>query len=59
MTDFFAGLLTGVVRFYAWTIGIGVPVLLLISLVENAADLVRDWRRDHGRLGRAVPRHNT
>ena len=37
----------------------GIPMLLLISLIENTADLVRDWRRGHGRLGRAVPRHNT
>jgi cytochrome c biogenesis protein CcdA len=59
MTDFFAGLLSGVIRFYAWTIGIGIPVLLLISLIENAADLVREWRRGHERLDRAVPRHNT
>jgi cytochrome c biogenesis protein CcdA len=59
MTDFFAGLLTGVVRFYAWTIGIGLPVLLLITLIQNTADLVRDWRRGHGRLSRAIPRHNS
>ena len=58
MTEFFAGLLMGVVRFYAWTLGIGIPVLLLISLVENTADLVRDWRRDHGRLSRVFPRNS-
>jgi hypothetical protein len=59
MTEFFAGLLTGVVRFYAWTIGIGVPVLLLISLVESTADLIRERRRGRGRLHRAVARHNS
>jgi len=59
MTEIFAGLLTGVIRFYAWSLGIGIPVLLLISLVQNATDLVRDWRRDQGRFTRTVPRHNT
>jgi hypothetical protein len=59
MTDFLAGLLTGVIRFYAWTIGIGVPVLLLISLAESTADLIRERRVGRGRLRRTVTRHTT
>ena len=59
MTELFAGLLTGVIRFYAWTIGIGVPVLLLITLAESTADLIRERRGGRGRLNRAVARHNT
>ena len=59
MTEFFAGLLTGVIRFYAWTIGIGVPVLLLISLAESTADLIRERRSGRGHLSRAVARHNS
>ena len=59
MTEFFAGLLTGVIRFYLWTVGIGIPVLLLISLAESTADLIRERRTGRGRLNRAVARHDS
>lgn len=55
MTEFFAALLTGVIRFYAWTLGIGLPTLLLISLTESTADLIRERRS--GRVSRVVARN--
>jgi len=59
MIDFFAGLLTGVIRFYAWTLGIGIPVLLLISLAQSTADLIRERLNRRSGMSRAVARHNT
>ena len=44
MFDFIRGLLVGVLQFYAWTVGLGLLVLLMIALVEGAVDLARDRR---------------
>ena len=49
MLDMFAGLLMGVVRFYAWTVGLGLIVLVAIMLVEGAVDLIRERRPWHSR----------
>ena len=59
MTEFFAGLLTGVIRFYAWTLGLGLPMLLLISLVQSTADLIRERRNRRTGVSQPVARHNT
>ena len=44
MFDSIGGLLVGVLRFYAWTVGLGLVLLVLIALVEGAVDLIRDLR---------------
>jgi len=54
MIDFLTGLLMGVLQFYAWTVGVGLVVLALISLVEGAVDFIRDVRPV--RLSRPMPR---
>lgn len=46
-------ILSGIARIYAWILGVGIPTLILISLVQSAADLVRERR--HGRLRVARP----
>ena len=43
--EFFRGLLSAVLTFYAWTVGVGLLALCLIMLGEGAYDLYRDWRR--------------
>jgi len=59
MTEVLAGLLLGVIRFYAWTLGLGLPVLLLITLAESMADVIRERGRGHGRLDQAVANRNS
>jgi cytochrome c biogenesis protein CcdA len=59
MTEVLAGLLMGVIRFYAWTLGLGLPVLLLITLAESTTDLIRERRRGRGRLDQAVANQNS
>jgi hypothetical protein len=44
MLDLLGGLLTGVLRFYAWTVGLGLVVLAAIMVIEGAVDLLRDLR---------------
>ena len=48
MLAFVGGLLIGVLRFYAWTVGLGLVALFLIMLVEGLVDLVRDRRSWRG-----------
>jgi hypothetical protein len=48
MIDIIGGLLTGVLQFYAWTVGLGLVALFVIMVVESAIDLVRDLRPWHG-----------
>ena len=43
MFEHLRGLLSGVLTFYAWAIGLGFLALLLITLAQGAVDLVRDW----------------
>jgi hypothetical protein len=52
MFEFLRGLLSGVMTFYAWTIGAGIVALLLITLGQGAMDLIRDWT-GHGLTARA------
>lgn len=56
MLDMIRGLLAGVLQFYAWTVGLGLIVLLLITLVEGAVDLLRDrprpWHPSRSSLSR-------
>lgn len=35
MLDIIGGLLTGVLKFYAWTVGLGLVALFLIMLIEE------------------------
>ena len=56
MLAFVGGLLIGVLRFYAWTVGLGLVALFLIMLVEGAVDLVRDRRSWRGPRP-SLPRH--
>ena len=44
MLDIIGGLLIGVLKFYAWTVGLGLVALFLIMLVEEAIEFVRDRR---------------
>ena len=44
MLDLLGGLLMGVLRFYAWTLGLGLVVLAAIMVIEGAVDLLRDLR---------------
>jgi hypothetical protein len=44
MLDIIGGLLTGVLKFYAWTVGLGLVALFLIMLIEGAVDFLRDPR---------------
>jgi len=56
MFEFLRGLLSGVLTFYAWTVGAGLLALLLITLGQGALDLVRDWagRGLHGTRSRST-----
>ena len=47
MLDTLGGLLMGVLQFYAWTVGLGLIVLVAIMLVEGAVDLIRGRRPLH------------
>ena len=49
MLEIIGGLLTGVLQFYAWTVGLGLVALFVIMLVEGAIDFVRDRLPSHGR----------
>jgi hypothetical protein len=43
MFEHLRGLLSGVLTFYAWTIGLGLLALMVTTLAQGAIDLVRDW----------------
>lgn len=58
MFDTIRGLLAGVVQFYAWTVGLGLIVLLLIALIEGAVDLLRDRRRPWQHARSSLSRRN-
>ena len=44
MLDLIGGLLIGVLKFYAWTVGLGLVTLFLIALIEGVVDFLRDTR---------------
>jgi hypothetical protein len=56
MLDIIGGLLTGVLKFYAWTVSLGLVTLFLIALIEGAVDFLRDHRHWHGSRA-ALSRH--
>ena len=56
MLDIIGGLLTGVLKFYAWTVGFGLVALFLIMLVEGAVDFLHDPRHRPGSRS-ALSRH--
>lgn len=56
MLDIIGGLLTGVLKFYAWTVGLGLATLFLIALIEGAVDFLRDARHWPGSRS-ALSRH--
>jgi hypothetical protein len=58
MFDMIRGLLAGVLQFYAWTVGLGLLVLLLIALIEGAVDLLRDRRRPWQHARSTLSRRN-
>jgi len=56
MLDIIGGLLTGVLKFYAWTVSLGLVTLFLIALIEGAVDFLRDHRHWPGSRS-ALSRH--
>ena len=44
MFDFIRGLLAGVLQFYAWTVGLGLLVLLMIAVIPVMIYQVRQFR---------------
>jgi len=57
MIDYIGGLLMEVLRVYAWTVGLGLALLVLVVLVESAVDLIRDLRPRTST--RRLSRHHT
>jgi len=58
MFDMIRGLLVGGLQFYAWTVGLGLIVLLVIALIEGAVDLLRDRRRPWQHSRSSLSRRN-